>query len=40
MRSNALVKVVTTGTTVNDTIEGRNIYTATESASDKKKRIQ
>jgi len=35
-----LAKVVTIGTTVKETMEGRNKYTATERASERKKRIQ
>ena len=40
MRSSALVKVVTIGTTVKETKAGKKKYTATERISEAKKSIQ
>jgi len=40
MRSSALAKVVTKGTTVSETIDGKKRYTTTDSAIERKKRIQ
>jgi hypothetical protein len=40
MRSSALANVVTKGTTVKDTIEGRKRYTTTESAIERKNKTQ
>lgn len=40
MRSSAFANVVTKGTTVNETIEGKKRYTTTDSAIERKNKTQ